>query len=199
VTKGKYPYPPDEFDDVGAKSGPRGVHRRSRSLWTRAWPFLAILVLFPAVAYGLVTVLSNSNVGLPGLGSESSAAASSTAPSAAASSDTAAPTPAPTASAPAATGTGADLTTAVVVFNSTSTSGLAAKGAAALTAAHFTKVSSGNYTGGTLPTSTVFYATKGLEATAQAAAKALGITTVTLDPAKAGKTIAVVLEKDYKP
>ena len=165
-----------------------------------------MIVLFPGLAYGLVTVLTNANVTLPGLSSDSSSTGSSATSSAATPSGTAtgATTPPSTTGSPSSTATtaappAADLATAVVVYNSTSVSGLAAKGAAALTKAGFTKVTSGNYTGGTLPTSTVFYATANLEGTAKAAASALKITTVTLSPAKAGKTIAVVLEKDYTP
>ncbi|MCR6493415.1 hypothetical protein [Cellulomonas sp. P24] len=52
MSKARYPYPADEFDAVDAHAGPRGVHRRARSVWTRVWPFLLVIVLFPAIAWG---------------------------------------------------------------------------------------------------------------------------------------------------
>lgn len=199
MSKG-YQYPPDDFDAAGAAAGPRGVHRRTRSTWAKVWPFLLVLVLFPALAFAAVTALTSADISLPGLSSSGpGSSVTDDAPNGAEGETPAdtATTPADTEAAPPAAPT-ANLGTAVVVVNSTSTKGLAAKGAAALTAAGFTTVTTGNYSGSE-PASTVFYAAADLEPTAQAAAKALGITTVTLDAAKAGSTLTAVLEKDYKP
>lgn len=207
MSKG-YRYPSDDFDAIGAQAGPRGVHRRPRSTWTKVWPFLLVLVLFPALAFAVVTALTSADISLPGLSSSNSTPADDTATDGATDAvsggtDTATDGAPPASDAgtpeaeapPAAT---ANLAAPVLVVNSTATKGLAAKGAAALTAAGFTKVTTGNYSGAE-KTSTVFYATADLEPTAQAAAKALGITTVTLDAAKAGSSLTAVLEKDYKP
>ncbi|OIQ78506.1 hypothetical protein GALL_397820 [mine drainage metagenome] len=200
MSKARYPYPDDEFDAVDDHAAPRGVHRRARSVWTRVWPFLLVIVLFPAIAYGIVTLLTGTDMGLSGGAGLPSAGVSSTAePSTTATATTSAapgtPTTSPTTTPPAA----ADLRTAVAVDNATKTSGLAAKGAAALRTAGFTTITTGNYTGTAPATSTVYYASAKLAATARAAAAALKITTVTLDPAKAGSTIVVVLAKDYTP
>ncbi len=200
MSKARYPYPADEFDAVDAHAGPRGVHRRARSVWTRVWPFLLVIVLFPAIAYGAVTLLTGADIGLPGGSTLPSAGATgTTAPSTPATAATSAspgtPTTAPTTTPPAAP----DLRTAVAVDNATKTSGLAAKGAAALRTAGFTTIIAGNYTGTAPAKSTVYYGSAKLEVTARAAAAALKITTVTLDPAKAGSTIVVVLAKDYTP
>ena len=200
MSKARYPFPDDEFDAVDAHAGPRGVHRRARSVWTRVWPFLLVIVLFPAIAYGIVTLLTGTDIGqtggsgLPSVGVTGTTAPST--PATAATSASPGTTPTSPATTPPAT---SDLRTAVVVYNATKTSGLAAKGETALKTAGFTTITTGNYPGTAPATSTVYYATAKLEATARAAATALKITTVTLDPVKAGSTIAVVLAKDYTP
>jgi hypothetical protein len=196
VSKARYPYPADEFDAVDPHAGPRGVHRRARSVWTRVWPFLLVIVLFPAIAYGIVTLLTGTDIGPTG----GSGLPSVTAPGTAeASTPATSPTPKTTTTAPVTPPAAPDLHTAVAVLNATKTSGLAAKGETALKNAGFTTITTGNYPGTAPATSVVYYATAKLEATARAAATALKITTVTLDPAKAGSTITVVLAKDYTP
>jgi len=203
VNKGEYPYPEDEFDDVELTSGPRGVHRTLRSRWSRAWPFLVVIIVFPALAYGAVTYWSGTGIG----GGSQAGAATDAATTTDAASESPPETPAVTpseipAQTPSVTPTPtptADLSTPVVVFNSTSRSGLAATAVKALKAAGWKSATPKNYTGGTLASSTVLYSSAELEASAQAAAKVLGITTVT--PAKAGAVtgLQIVLESDYKP
>lgn len=195
VTKGEYPYPPDEFDHVESGAGPRGAHRALRSRWTRAWPFVVVVVLFPALAYGAVTYWSSERGG----GQELSAAVDPA--------ETPAQTPAqppadpPVQTPPAAPGPAAapDLTTPVVVFNSTSRSGLAGSAAEVLTDAGWESATSANYTGGTLDSSTVIYGSAELEVTARAAADALGITTIQLAEVDTVTGLEIVLESDYTP
>jgi len=200
VTKGQYPYPADEFDDVDLDAGPRGVHRSPRSRWSRVWPFLLVLVLFPALAYGVVTYWTSDHGSTPTAAVTSpSASASGSAAATDPAAETPAETPASTAPAsepPAAT---ADKATPVIVFNATSRKGIAASGAAVLTADGWTSVTPKNYTGGALKTSTVLYASADLEPTARAAAAALKITTVTLAKAGAVVGLEIVLEADYTP
>jgi len=197
VNKGEYPYPADEFDEVEPDSGPRGVHRTLRSRWSRVWPFLIVIIIFPALAYGAVTYWSGTGAGIGG-GSQAGAGTD-----AATSGATAAQTPSePPAATPAATqapSPTADLTTPVVVFNSTSRSGLAAEAVKALKAAGWKSATPQNYAGGTLASSTVLFSAADLEASARAAAAVLGITTV--EPAKAGAVtgLQIVLESDFKP
>jgi hypothetical protein len=202
VSKAPYPYPPDEFDLVEPGSGPRGVHRAPRSTWGKAWPFLVVLVVVPALAFAAVSSWLELRAADPG----ATASTESIAPA-----ETAAETPAETASAPAETTAPApappveqpapepepDLSTAVVVFNSTSRSGLAASAAGVLEDAGWETVSAANYTGRTLPASTVRYGAAELEVTARAAAAALGIAAVELAEDVDG--IQVVLENDYRP
>ncbi len=202
MSKARYPYPADEFDAVDPHAGPRGVHRRARSVWTRVWPFLLVIVLFPAIAYGVVTLLTGTDIGPTGGSGLPTVAVTGTAEASAPATSATSPSPGTTTTAPATTTpTAPDLRTPVAVLNATKTSGLAAKGSTALKSAGFTTITTGNYPGTAPATSVVYYATATakLEATARAAATALKITTVTLDPAKAGSTITVVLTKDYTP
>lgn len=193
MTKGEYPYPEDEFDAVERDSVPRGVHRAPRSMWTRAWPFVLVLVVFPALAYGAVTYWSIEHVGAPSASSTTTQDAVPEDTPAATPAETPAATQSPT-TAPAAA---PDLSTPVVVFNATSRSGLAADAAKVLKDAKWTSVTPQNYTGGTLPSSTVLYGTPELEATARAAADALGIETVKIDDTVKG--LEIILEGDYTP
>ena len=105
MSKASYPYPPDEFDAADDHDGPRGVHRSPRTTWSKLWPFLVVLVVFPALAYGVVTWIANSDTGLggaiSGLGATGTSDASTDGATEAAT-DAATPTDAPTTEAPAA-------------------------------------------------------------------------------------------------
>lgn len=207
MTKGRYPYPDDEFDVVDGSAGPRGVHRAPRSRWSRVWPFLLVLVLFPALAFGVV----NSLYSWDGLGSSSDATSDApaddlaaeggegdgaaeggeeTAPEGGAAEESAEPeAPAPVA----------DRTTSVMVLNAAKVSGLAGKTADKLTAAGFTTVDSGNYTGAATTVSGVYYATEDQAVTAAEVASTLGITKVELSPTQSPSGITAVVAKDYTP
>ena len=198
VTKASYPYQEDEFDQAALHPGPRGVHRRPRSRFSRWFPYLAILVLAPALAYGLVTYLSNSGstANIPGLSSLTDDGGGSGTPSA---------TTSPTATAPsvatptATTAPTPALGTKITVLNAAGISGIAAKAVAKLTAAGFTDVTPGNYNGTALDASVVFYATPEQAVTAKAVAAALGIGPVQESATQANGAIVVVLKSDYKP
>lgn len=190
-----YPYPPDEFD-AAAAGGPNGVHRRPRSSWSRWWPFLAVLVVLPALSYAAVTVASGGNPLRSAATSASSApAAESTAPAepTTGESSSAAETPA-AVPAPAK-----DLSRAVEVQNSTTTSGLAARAKSVLAAAGFTTITTGNFSGTAPGTSVVYYPTAADEATATAVAAALKITTVTESATVFPGGVLAVLAGDYAP
>ncbi|MCL2424431.1 MAG: hypothetical protein FWD11_11180, partial [Micrococcales bacterium] len=53
MTKG-YPYDEDEFDAPVDPDGPHGVHRAPRSFWSKWWPFLAVIVVVPALTFAAV-------------------------------------------------------------------------------------------------------------------------------------------------
>lgn len=210
MTKGRYPYPDDEFDVVDGSVGPRGVHRAPRSRWSRVWPFLLVLVLFPALAYGVVTFLysweGNSSpsasqeqggepVGDEGAADEGAAedgAADEAGDDAAAEEEPAQQEP---EQPPAPV---VDKSTAVRVLNAAKVSGLAGKTATKLTTAGFASVDSDNYTGAATTVSGVYYATEDQAATAAEVATTLGISKVELSPAQSPSGITVVVAKDYR-
>ena len=211
MTKGEYPYPPDEFDAVDPSPGPRGIHRGPRSTWSRVWPFLVALALSGALAFAVVGYLWEERGPTPTAQVTDVAPAPSepepsepepsdpatTEPSPAEPSPTPTPAPEPTVEAPPPPAPEPDLTTVVNVFNSTSIQGLAADAADQLEDVGWTEVDTGNYAGGTLAASTVFYPTPELEVSARAVADALGIATVQLAESDAGDGIDVVLERDF--
>ena len=192
MSKVEYTYPEDEFDAVERHSVPRGVHRAPHSLWARVRAFVVVLVVAPVLAYGAVTYWSMDHSAAP---VAKAPVATSAATPAASAAKTSPATPSQTATA--APSSAADLSTAVAVFNATTRSGLASAAAKVLTGAGWTSVKPENYTGGKLASSTVYYGTAKLEATARGAAAALGITTVKLDATVHG--LKIVLEDDYKP
>ena len=200
MSKGSYPYPADEFDAADDHDGPRGVHRAHRSMWHRARPFLRVLVLLPALAYGFITWIANTDTGLSGaisgLGSTqaSDPSPSVSAPSAAPGSTK--PPVAPPVASPAAT-PAPDLTAPIAVLNAANVSGLAATETKKLQSGGFTKVTASNHAGAGVTTTTVFYATDAQKATADAAAALLGIKTVTKSATQAASGITVVLTSDY--
>jgi hypothetical protein len=199
VSKADYPYPDDEFDAPPDPTAPRGVHRAPRSAWSRWWPFLAVLVIAPLLAYGIVTFASrdtstggDATAGTTATSTPTSTATAATSdkPSDEAEESEEPEEPADEETTPAAE---VDLTTPVTVYNAAGIQGLAGAGAGELTEAGFSSVVADNF-GGTAPeTSTVYYATEDQVATAELVASTLGVTTVTLDPAQAGTGIAVVL------
>ena len=203
MTKPNYPYPDDEFDQAALHAGPRGVHRQPRAGLRRWWPFLAVLVLAPALAFAFVTFLSHSGTSskIPGFSSLTEDSTSSGTPS-----ETSSPTGTPTAPAtasatptPTPTAAGPALGTKIQVLNGAGVSGVAAKAAAKLTAAGFTSVTAANYGGAAVSASTIFYATPAEAITAKAVGTALGIAQVKESATQASGAIVVVLKSDYKP
>jgi len=199
VSKAAYPYPPDEFDASPGPDMPRGVHRAPRSAWSRWWPFLAVLVVVPALAWGAVTVLANGGFTLPGSGAPTPRTTTTT--GAATTPAGATPTGTSTETPPAAVQTTPeapppDLTAPVNVLNGAGISGLASRMVAKLTTAGFTSVQANNFSGKTPVASTVFYATEDLRSTAELVGKTLGVTAYVMSPAEAGTAITVVLRTD---
>ncbi len=205
VRSADYPYPPDEFDAAASSGGPRGVHRTPRSAWSRWWPFLVVVVLFPALAFGTVTWVSNGG-GLPWSGAAAGPSTSSAPPSgtttgaspsesATSPSESATETPTPTQTPTPEP----DLAGAVRVENATKTSGLAGGARDTLQAAGFTDVSIGNWSGPSVGTTVVFYPAAADLGTATKVAELLGIDRVVEDATQADAGVVVVLEADYTP
>ncbi len=200
MSKAAYPYPPDEFDAPPDPDSPRGVHRAPRSAWSRWWPYLLVVVLVPALAWGVVTFLAREGR-LPDLpigtaGPSEQSPSPSAGESGTAGATTPAPAPTPTDVAPTPTEAAPALGTPVSVLNGAGVAGLAARTADKLTAAGFTAVTPGNATGSTPVASTVFYGSEDLRSTAELVARTVGVQAVQLSPADAGSGIVVVLRTD---
>ncbi|GCD21137.1 hypothetical protein CTKZ_26990 [Cellulomonas algicola] len=198
MSKADYPYPDDEFDAAADPDAPRGVHRAPRSAWSRWWPFLAVLVLAPVLAYGAVTAWGiingaddspdSSTVDEGGTGDEGTTDGTEETPA-----DGTEEPPVESEAPPAAEPV---LSTPVQVLNASGVSGVAARQQAKLQEAGFTAATTGNSDGEGVTDSTVFYASEDLRSTADLVAQTLGLTAVTLDPDQAGDGIVVVLRTD---
>jgi hypothetical protein len=197
VSKAAYRYPPDEFDAPPDPDAPRGVHRAPRSAWSRWWPFLAVIVVVPLVAWGAVTVLAQGGH-LPDLG----ASGSQTQDAGTGPTDAATPPPtsaAPTTPAAAPTTPAAKqavLTTPVSVLNGSKINGLAGQVGSKLTGAGFTAVTTGNSTATTPAASTVFYGSDALKATAELVGQTIHVSNVVMSPTDAPNGIVVVLRSN---
>ncbi|EYR61910.1 hypothetical protein N866_14360 [Actinotalea ferrariae CF5-4] len=207
--KGHHDYPPDEFDAAAQEERPRGVHRAPRSWWSRWGALVAVLVVFPLLAFGVVTWLSEweglqrdgTAVEQPQVGASQPAEPAEPAeptepgpvegeqPPAEESPTEPAPEPPPLPEP--------DLSTPVVVLNATGRGGLAGGGAARLEDAGFTAVTSGNWDDEDPAASVVLYADPADQGTAAEVAATLGIALVELSEAVDGVT--AVLADDYVP
>ncbi len=204
MSKAAYRYPPDEFDAPPDPDAPRGVHRAPRSAWSRWWPFLAVIVIVPLVAWGTVTLLAQRGQlpDIPGLGEPTSSdqasmpsdETSDATPTTGASDTASAPASEAPATTPAAPAT--DLTVPVSVLNGAKITGLAKKVADELTAVGFTAVTSGNATSTSPAASTVFYGSDDLKATAELVASTVKVDAVVQSPSEAPSGITVVLRSD---
>ncbi len=199
---GSYPYPPDEFDAAARAGGPRGVHRAPRSRWSRWWPFVVVLVVFPALAYGAVTLLSDWD-GLGSSGGDDTAEeqpADDVPDDEQATEETPSATPTETETATPEPPPPPPLNQArpVDVFNATNRSGLAGNASDRLQAAGFTDVSALNWDGEDPASSIVYYPTADDITTAQTVAQTLGIGQVVESATEAPEGIVVVLATDYQ-
>lgn len=195
-----YPYADDEFDAPTDPDAPRGVHRAPRSAWSRWWPFLAVLILAPALAFAAVTYLSNSRGDdgaseNPG-GGQSVSSAPTPGASASATGEGGGeeePSPGDTEQEPTAE---PELGTPVVVLNAAGINGLAARMSEKLQGVGFTSVEAETFTGTRPASSVVYYDRDDLQATAQLVADTLGIDAVEVSQANAGGGVTVVLTSD---
>ena len=171
------------------------MHRPKPSRWKNVWPFLAILVIVPALGWAAATALSRQQTTTPG----STPTAVSTAPSSSAS-----PTAAPTADAPAeptpsasssssAASAEPDHGAVIQVLNGTGTQGYAGQQAQILNQAGYAGTSAANADGWTTQTSTVFYEDPRMEGTAKDIASKLGISSVRQESGLGDPDIVVIL------
>ncbi|WP_019136039.1 LytR C-terminal domain-containing protein [Cellulomonas massiliensis] len=194
-----YPYADDEFDAPADPDAPRGVHRAPRSAWSRWWPFLAVLILAPALAFAAVTYLSGTRGG-DGASDQPGSNPSASAPTQGGSASPTEgaegqeePSPGDTEEQPTAE---PELGTPVVVLNAAGVNGLAARMSEKLQGVGFTSVEAQTFTGTPPASSVVYYDSEDLEATARLVADTLGIDAVELSQADAGGGVTVVLTTD---
>ena len=205
MSKADYPYADDEFDAPTGPDVPRGVHRAPRSAWSRWWPFVAVIVIVPLVAYALVTYASRDNGtddDTTTTGTTTSATPKATTPSADSSDkatdkatddatdDATEPSDEPTDDRATAE---VQLDTPVVVLNAAGINGLAAKTVTALKGDGFTAAKAENFSGTKPDASVVYYASDDLKPTADKVASSLGIDDVQQSATDAGAGISVVL------
>ena len=203
MSKADYPYPEDEFDAI-SPDAPTGVHRAPRSAWSRWWPFVVVLLVVPALAYGAVTYLSRTGdlplAGGSSQGTQDEGAEDPTVDDGGAEDtgegapegegDAAAdPEPPPPPAQPV-------LTTPVSVLNGARIGGLAGRVADELTAAGFTDVASDNASDALPAQSTIYITSEDLRATADLVATTVGVPTIEVAPDKARGGVTVLLVSD---
>ena len=188
-------YPEDEFDVAGRERGPEGVHREPRSLLRVLAPFLAVIVIVPLLAWGVVSLMSDDG--------DPQAEQPPT--------EQVEPTTAPevteeptseeaTTEEQTEEDTGADviLTTSISVLNGAGVSGIAGEQAAILEEEGFTSVGAADYGSSAPDVTTLYYRNADLAPTAEAIGELLGIDNV-VEAASATQNveIAIVLRPDF--
>jgi len=216
-----YPYPEDEFDLAASAGGPEGVHRAEQSTARKVIPWIIVLVVIPAFAFGVVFYLSQNDPDLGDrfLGDDEEAAPTETTDEGEEGEDGENGDEEGEAEDGAAED-GADdeaeeddganddadeddegddessepnYEAGVQMLNGTDIPGLASVGAERLQAAGFSNVAPDNYQGGDVrEASVVKYADPDLKATAESVASSLGIDDVVEDE-EAGMDVMVVL------
>lgn len=195
----EYPYPDDEFDEAADSGGHRGVHRAPRSTWAKVWPFLAVLIIFPALAILSVSLMSQDRINQnpPAAASTAASPTAEHEPADAAETDTADPSDMPDdlseraepsverpdkVDPPSPEPLPTPIrSTSIEVYNAAGIQGIAAAGQERLTNAGYTNVAVGNLAEDRPDASLVYYAEELLEATAQDVADILAIPDIALD------------------
>lgn len=205
-----YDYPPDEFDQPPAPGQSVGIHRAPQSSWSKVWPYLVVIVVFAALAMGLVAWFasqnsSNDNPTTPPA-TTSQAPETETEPEETSSeppAESEEPSDDETQESPETTPTDDETTSAEVdqsvairVLNATNRAGLAASGVNQLGAAGWTAATAANYTGGQISTSAVWFKSEDERAEAEQIASDLGISEVSLQPTLVGP-VSVILAGDF--
>ena len=177
---------------------PVGMHRPKPSKWKNVWPFLAILVIVPALGWAAATALSRqqSTTG------NSNPAPVSTTP-AAQTPSTATPSAEPTGGqsevepspspSPSTASSVPDHGALIQVLNGTGTQGYAGQQASILNQAGYSGTTAANADGWATQTSTVYYEDPRMEATAKDVADKLGIANVRQESGLGSPDVVVVL------
>jgi hypothetical protein len=202
-----YPYQPDEFDTIDPNSRPKEVHAARRSTWSRVWPFIVVVIVVPAIAFGVVKYLDRWK-GAPQESAATSTLTSTqtqtvidapTPPEVTEVVDTPTEEPSPTETASEAAPPAVDRSLPVVVFNAKGQDGLAGQAKERLDSDSWGAVSAETYSGSTPGgASAVYYQKKAQAPSAQLVAEILHIAAVERDKDQTQDgAITVVLRSDY--
>ena len=173
---------------------PVGMHRPKPSKWKNVWPFLAILVIVPALGWAAATALSRQQATVSDVPSPAATTPSAPAPSASPTAeDTASAEPTPSASSSSSASSEPDHGAVIQVLNGTGTQGYASQQAQILNQAGYAGTSAANADGWATQTSTVFYEDPRMEGTAKDVAAKLGISNVRQESGLGDPDIIVIL------
>ena len=178
---------------------PVGMHRPKPSKWKNVWPFLAILVIVPALGWAAATALSRQQTTVSNAPSPAATTPSAAAPSAAPTAEATAsaePMPSASSSSPSASPSASsepDHGAAIQVLNGTGTHGYAGQQAQILNQAGYAGTSAANADGWATQTSAVFYEDPRMEGTAKDVAAKLGISNVRQESGLGAPDIVVIL------
>ncbi|PFG37363.1 LytR cell envelope-related transcriptional attenuator [Flavimobilis soli] len=214
-----YPYPADEFDEAPAGGQSAGIHRAPRSRWSRIWPFLAVLLIFAALAAGLYVWFTSHSPSKPTQPSVTTTAAQDPTPTETTPTETGPEETTPEETTPEesdepTTDDATDDTTddadetdepatqepdrsvTVRVLNATRIQGLAAGAVNDVKALGYTDVSGDNYRGNPVSSSQVWYKSPEHAAAAREIAEKLGISAVSEVSSLVGP-VSVILSSDF--
>lgn len=206
-------YPEDEFDVAGRERGPEGVHREPPSLLRALAPFIAVIVIVPLLAWGVVSLIGDDG----GDGGDPAATPTVEATVDPTGEPTGEPTEDVTTPAEEETTQGEEeatqgeeettepgttedavLTTSISVLNGAGIAGIAGDVAAQLTDEGFTSVGAADYGAAEPADTTLYYRNAEIAPTAEAIGELLGIDNLVEAPsATQNVEIAVVLRADF--
>ncbi len=183
------------------------MHRPQPSRWKAVWPFLAILVIVPLLAWGASALLTSRQSATTDAQSTPTAAVeaqsaqssseeqSASSEAEAAQSEESEPEEAQSseATAPEESEPIVDYNVKISVLNGTGTQGLAAEKVSELADAGFPGATAANAEGWVTQVPTVYYEDPALEASAQAVGEALGITNVQATTGLGDPDVVVIL------
>ncbi|WP_296665527.1 LytR C-terminal domain-containing protein [Demequina sp.] len=192
-------YERDEFDEIGERGGPVGVHRAPRPWWHLVVIPLIVFLIAGLLAFLVATFLWNSGeTGQPGASASATPSASTSASPSPDASATAAPseTSSPEPSETSTPEPVIEFGTPIAVLNGTGISGLAGAQQQILEEGGFTSVTAANLSGTKPDANLVVYNDESLRDTALEVAAQLGIDNIELGNPGSDADVEVQLVTD---
>lgn len=214
MSKEDYPYPEDEFDTLGAKRVPQGVHREPAPRWRQWLPFLLVLVLVPLLTFGVVKYFADTSSDEPTPTAEESETAApdegdgedGNGEETSGEDDGETDPEADGTEEPGEEDPGEDdpadsedlnLDTSVLILNGARVQGLAGEVAEALTDEGWRQTEADNYAQAAPAETTLYYTSEEFAAEAEAVGEQLGITNLVESSSAASNGIVIVLRADF--